>query len=1089
MDDNIQAVDTTQFAGQQTIPNTASYIGPCLVSYQGIIFAAWRGSDDDAGIYWSTFNEDGWASQQRINGVSTGYLPAFGVFRNTLYLAWRGSGDDNGIWYCNYDGAGWTEQQLIPGVSSAYGPSLAEYNGLLFASWRGSDDDEGIYWATYDGSNWSAQQRISGVASFYGPSLTVHNDLLYAAWRGTGADNSIYYATCDDSGAWSAQNSIPNVATARSPSITSFNHRLYVSWRGSWDDNGLYWCTTDGLEFWGAQQNIMGVGSSNRPAMVAHGGLLFMAWKGANDDEALYWTTGWCGSVKALWRIGSVTDTSGLNTSFTRTDLFTMSLATTGFNTGTNFTLGTGPYQTWSFDDELFDLQQSYWNSFLNDWQELGDNSFQAIGTNPCFPVTVMSPVASSCLSFYVNMTGRVISVSEQISAGNPDATGSQFKQIISVNYPRVFQPGASVSSAARTSKDLYLFCVGYNGKAYTTKADFNNGEQIPGWNNSWQEIAPFGPEAIFLPSTPLTAITRHEASIFDEFAIHSTYQNNHRPSGLSNASQRNTDALDLFGVDSQGNVLTASWNEQQWPLGTSWTNLGGDFPSGAPVTAVARTSYNMDIFIIGKDGVTYKKSWTLSHGWSSSWDSVGGYFPVGNRVEAVSGSENDIDLFCVGFDGRVYTSSWNNVSGWNGIHQNWQEIGGFFPRNASPVALCRTAIHRDVFIVGNDGIVYSSYRVDSKQWSGFDNWTPVVVDSDTQTLQFLTPKGSSLSTTVTVTINASGTTKYHCLTDNTGNFGYDFSSKAFYQALSGEVLLFIHSGHVDDSSEDDYIEYNFHPYIHQMWSQIKGGRLFISEDYELTGVAGVIDKIFAFVLDLGAYTVGATLGVVLAISSEVANIFGNFSLGELIGLVAGTAILVFGGTAVLAVVAGYAAGKITQALISQVELDVNELAFAEQVFGNFSLPARVKLYKTNLSSLTGRAFTFPAGERTYINLGTDAFNDPTTYVHGSYPTPGELFIHEMTHAWQIQQSTFLAGQICSGIVAQAEYLSGSGVYSYPPPGQPWHEFGVEQQGAVVDQWFGGIPVYGAPLRNKPMDILDPYYRYIRDNILLSVTE
>jgi hypothetical protein len=127
------------------------------------------------------------------------------------------------------------------------------------------------------------------------------------------------------------------------------------------------------------------------------------------------------------------------------------------------------------------------------------------------------------------------------------------------------------------------------------------------------------------------------------------------------------------------------------------------------------------------------------------------------------------------------------------------------------------------------------------------------------------------------------------------------------------------------------------------------------------------------------------------------------------------------------------------------------------------------------------------------LNLGTDAFNDPIHYKNdGAYPGEGQLFIHEMTHTWQIQQSTFLAGQICSGIVIQAEYLVGESVYTYPPPGQPWHDFGVEQQAAIVDQWFAGIPVYGAPNRTGEQlppdpDLKDPYAQYIKNNIRLSV--
>jgi hypothetical protein len=68
----------------------------------------------------------------------------------------------------------------------------------------------------------------------------------------------------------------------------------------------------------------------------------------------------------------------------------------------------------------------------------------------------------------------------------------------------------------------------------------------------------------------------------------------------------------------------------------------------------------------------------------------------------------------------------------------------------------------------------------------------------------------------------------------------------------------------------------------------------------------------------------------------------------------------------------------------------------------------------------------------------------------------------------------------------QTNYQVGENVYAFGPPTTPWEDFGLEQQAAVVDKWFGGALNCNVPFR-KPSDQFDPYYHYIRDNIQAGV--
>jgi hypothetical protein len=82
------------------------------------------------------------------------------------------------------------------------------------------------------------------------------------------------------------------------------------------------------------------------------------------------------------------------------------------------------------------------------------------------------------------------------------------------------------------------------------------------------------------------------------------------------------------------------------------------------------------------------------------------------------------LDVFVVGKDGRMYTSWWHKGQDWSGRNDNWLAIGGFFPPGAPTSAVGRLQNHLDVFVVGNDDQMYTSWWHEGQDWSGRnDNW------------------------------------------------------------------------------------------------------------------------------------------------------------------------------------------------------------------------------------------------------------------------------------------------------------------------------------------------------------------------------
>jgi len=98
---------------------------------------------------------------------------------------------------------------------------------------------------------------------------------------------------------------------------------------------------------------------------------------------------------------------------------------------------------------------------------------------------------------------------------------------------------------------------------------------------------------------------------------------------------------------------------------------------------------------------------------------------------------------------------------------------------------------------------------------------------------------------------------------------------------------------------------------------------------------------------------------------------------------------------------------------------------------------------------------------------------------------PGQVFIHEMTHAWQIRTESFVPGIVCRAAFGPRSYT--------PSLGTPWGELGLEQQATTVDQWFGRhagtwrtLDELAAHLRS-PAAVQDPAFPYIANHIRLGL--
>jgi hypothetical protein len=345
------------------------------------------------------------------------------------------------------------------------------------------------------------------------------------------------------------------------------------------------------------------------------------------------------------------------------------------------------------------------WWSAGNDWSGVNDNWRSIGGFFPVgSPVSAVARTTDNLDLFVVGNDGRVYT--SWWSAGN-DWSG------VNDNWRSIggfFPIGTSVSAVARTPDNLDLFVAGNDGRTYTSW--WSAGNDWSGVNDDWRSIGGFFPMG-----TPVSAVARTSQNLL----------------GMSlSSTARSQNNLDLFVVGDDGRVYTSWWSAgNDWSgLNDDWRSIGGFFPPGSDVSAVARSQNNLDLFVLGNDGRVYTSWWSAGNDWSGindDWRSIGGFFPPGSDVSAVARSQNNLDLFVLGNDGRVYTSWWSAGNDWSGINDDWRSIGGFFPPGAVVSAVARSQDNLDLFVVGNDGRVYTSWWSAGNDWSGVnDDWRPI---------------------------------------------------------------------------------------------------------------------------------------------------------------------------------------------------------------------------------------------------------------------------------------------------------------------------------------------------------------------------
>lgn len=138
----------------------------------------------------------------------------------------------------------------------------------------------------------------------------------------------------------------------------------------------------------------------------------------------------------------------------------------------------------------------------------------------------------------------------------------------------------------------------------------------------------------------------------------------------------------------------------------------------------------------------------------------------------------------------------------------------------------------------------------------------------------------------------------------------------------------------------------------------------------------------------------------------------------------------------------------------------------ADEVFG-VALPwERIDI--ANLHTFGGKPFVFPHGDTILVNMGD--------FWEENFNETGQLFIHELTHAWQVEHaSSSFGGWVTCGVLNQV-----FGSKTEPSSTDDWNTLKAGQQAVVVDHWYARHKGHGLA---HPDALADPFFPFIRDHI------
>ncbi len=178
---------------------------------------------------------------------------------------------------------------------------------------------------------------------------------------------------------------------------------------------------------------------------------------------------------------------------------------------------------------------------------------------------------------------------------------------------------------------------------------------------------------------------------------------------GTPVAVSRDSSMVDVFGQGMDSSIVHLHWDGLEWQ---SLEGLGGNFPIGTKVTAIAQGANRMDVFAKGKLNMLFHKHWNGEkwQGWNVDKQRLT------SVPTAIYRDSSTIDLFVRNEEGEVLHKLWSG----NPRIGSWENIGGKMPNDAVVKAIRRDSSHLDLFVRGVDNALWHTAKV-GQNWEEWE--------------------------------------------------------------------------------------------------------------------------------------------------------------------------------------------------------------------------------------------------------------------------------------------------------------------------------------------------------------------------------
>nr|WP_322742638.1 Calx-beta domain-containing protein [Synechocystis salina] len=293
------------------IPDQSTDLMPSLVSYQGTLYMAVKGSGNDPNIYITTSTDGGktWSDAIVAIAGATNFSPSLAVYNDVLYLAYTGLDPQLNILYSTDGGQSWSPQYAI-GQASNNAPTLVVYQDKLFTFFTADNQTDSILYIYSDNpqasNSWSSDFPVTfsggNQISPNAVSATVFDGALYLAYQtGTQSSpgNTLDITSTDGTDlsnlSW-ALSSIPNIVSNQSPGLTTDGKTLYLTHTTGYTlaltgSGSLVLLSPTGEQVWAATDSNNQVVTGAKQAILQGDGN-FVLYSELNEDPAnALWTT------------------------------------------------------------------------------------------------------------------------------------------------------------------------------------------------------------------------------------------------------------------------------------------------------------------------------------------------------------------------------------------------------------------------------------------------------------------------------------------------------------------------------------------------------------------------------------------------------------------------------------------------------------------------------------------------------------------------------------------------------------------------------------------------------------------------------